>query len=86
LGFIAAENLDAADRLIAEISEAVRQLVAFPHQGHHRPDLTSRPLRFVVVRDYLIAYVPDESPLWVLAVLHGRRNPALMAAILKGRE
>jgi plasmid stabilization system protein ParE len=86
LGFIAAENLDAADRLIAEISEAVRQLVAFPHQGHHRPDLTSRPLRFVVARDYLIAYVPDESPLWVLAVLHGRRNPALMAAILKGRE
>jgi plasmid stabilization system protein ParE len=52
--FVAAENLDAADRLVAEISEAVRQLVAFPHQGHHRPDLTSRPLRFVLVRDYLI--------------------------------
>ena len=59
--FVAAENL-AADRLVAEISEAVRQLVAFPHQGHHRPDLTSRPLRFVLVRDYLIAYAPDESP------------------------
>ncbi len=83
--FVAAENLDAADRLIAEISEAVRELVAFPHQGHHRPDLTSRPLRFVLVRDYLIAYAPDESPLWVVAVLHGRRNPRLMAAILKGR-
>ena len=37
--FVAAENLDAADRLVAEISEAVLQLVAFPHQGHHRPDL-----------------------------------------------
>ena len=84
--FVAAENLDAADRLIAEISEAVSQLVAFPHQGHHRPDLTSRPLRFVLVRDYLIAYAPDESPLWVVAVLHGRRNPHLMAAILKGRS
>jgi hypothetical protein len=38
------------------------------------------------VRDYLIAYAPDESPLWVVAVLHGRRNPRVMAAILLGRE
>ena len=39
--FVATENLDAADRLIAEISEAAGQLAVFPHQGHHRPDLTS---------------------------------------------
>ena len=39
-----------------------------------------------LVRDYLIAYAPDEKPLWVIAVMHGRRNPRLMAAILKGRE
>src|SRR5713101_1491335 len=84
--FIASENPEAADQLIAEVSETIRQLVAFPHRGHQRPDLTDRPLRFVLVRDYLIAYAPDESPLWVLAVLHGRRNPERMAAILKGRE
>lgn len=23
------------------------------------------------VRDYLIAYAPDEKPLWVIAVMHG---------------
>jgi hypothetical protein len=44
-------------------------------------------LRFHVVRDqYLIAYAPDEIPLWVVAVLHGRRNPRVMAAILRRRE
>jgi hypothetical protein len=50
------------------------------------PILTSRPLRFIRVRDYLIAYAPDEKPLWVIAVMHGHRSPRGMAAILRGRE
>lgn len=64
--FIRADNLDAADRVIAEILGAGRGLVPFPHQGHRRPDLTRRAIRFNRVRDYLISYAPDESPLWVL--------------------
>ena len=84
--FIAEDNIEAADQIIADIFHAIRELVAFPHQGHRRTDLTARPLRFILVRDYLIAYAPDENPLWVLAVLHGRRNPRVMAAILKSRE
>ena len=84
--FIAGENLDAADRTIADILAALDQLAPFPNQGHKRTDLTSRPLRFSVVRDYLIAYAQDEKPLWAVAVLHGRRNPRVMAAILRGRE
>jgi plasmid stabilization system protein ParE len=84
--FIGADNLDAADRLIAEILYAIRALVPFPHQGHKRPDLTPSPLRFINVREYLIAYAPDEKPLWVIAVMHGRRSPQVMAAVLRGRE
>jgi plasmid stabilization system protein ParE len=84
--FIRADNLDAADRVIAEILSAIHALVSFPGQGHARPDLTSRPLRFVLVREYFIAYAPDEKPLWVVAVIHGRRSPRVMAAILRGRE
>lgn len=84
--YLAAGNLDAADRVIAEILAAIRALVPFPSQGYRRPDLTSQPLRFIHLHDYLIAYAPDQNPLWIVAVLHGRRNPRLMAAILKGRE
>ncbi len=88
--FIAEANLDAnlnaADIVIADILAALDKLVPFPNQGHKRPDLTSRPLRFTLVHEYLIAYAPDEKPLWVVAVLHGRRNPRVMAAILRGRE
>jgi plasmid stabilization system protein ParE len=63
--FIAGDNLDAADRAIANILSALDKLAPFPNQVHQRTDLTSRPLRFAVVRDYLIAYAPDEKPLWV---------------------
>jgi plasmid stabilization system protein ParE len=84
--YIAQEKPDAADRLMLEIFDAIRGIVPFPRQGHRRPDLSSRPLRLILVREYLTAYAPDEGPLWVVAVMHGRRNPRVMAAILRGRE
>ena len=84
--FIGGDNVAAADRVIDEIVAAIDALVPFPNQGHRRPDLTSRPLRFTLVREYLIAYAPDEKPLWVVAVIHGRRSPRVIAAILRGRE
>jgi plasmid stabilization system protein ParE len=84
--FIRTDNLDAADRVIAEILSAISGAVPFPNQGHKRPDLTQRPLRFLLIREYLIAYAPDEDPLWVVAVLHGRRSPRLMTSILRDRQ
>jgi antitoxin ParD1/3/4/toxin ParE1/3/4 len=84
--FIAEDSPAAAGRFREEILGSIRKLVAFPYQGHIRTDLTSRPLRFQTVRDYLIVYAPAEKPLLVIAVLHGRRNPRVMAAILRERE
>lgn len=83
---IAEDNPDAADRMITEIFDGIRALAAFPDQGYRRPNLTSRPLRFKLVREYVIAYAPEKRPLWVVAVFHGRRSPRVMAAILRGRE
>jgi toxin ParE1/3/4 len=84
--YIAEENPRAAGRVREDILDAIRKLVPFPHQGHKRPDLTSLPLRFQTVRNYIIAYVPEEKPLLVIAVLHGSRNPRVIAAILSGRK
>ncbi|MCX6593970.1 MAG: type II toxin-antitoxin system RelE/ParE family toxin [Acidobacteria bacterium] len=83
---VAEDNPDAADRLVLEILNVIRTLVPFPHLGFQRPQLTSRPLRFTVVREYVIAYAPDHKPLLVVAVIHGRRSPRVMAALLRGRE
>jgi toxin ParE1/3/4 len=83
--YIAADNPGAADRFVEEIYDAIRALVPFPQVGHTRSDLTSRPLRFHTLRDFLIVYAPDE-PLLVLAILHGRRSPRVIAAVLRDRE
>ena len=58
--YIANDNLDAADRVIAEVFDSFRTLVTFPDQGFRRADLTTRPLRFKLVRDFLIAYAPAD--------------------------
>lgn len=84
--YIAEDNPLAARRVREEILYRIRAVVAHPQSGHRRPDLTGRPLRFILVREYLIAYAPEEKPLWVVAVMHGRRNPRVIAAILRGRE
>jgi plasmid stabilization system protein ParE/predicted transcriptional regulator len=74
------------DRVLADIHSTLTTLAGSPQIGHRRPDLTTRPLRFHVVREYLIAYAPEEKPLWVVGILHGRRNPRLMAAMLRERD
>jgi plasmid stabilization system protein ParE len=84
--FIAEDNPAAVLRVVDEILDALANLASFPGMGHRRPDLTSRPLLFWRIYDYLIAYAPDERRLLVVAVLHCARNPRVMAAILRERE
>jgi plasmid stabilization system protein ParE len=84
--YIATDSLDAADRVLDEIHEAIQGFIVFPEQGHFRTDLTSRPLRFHPVRDFLIAYAPGEKPVLVIAIIHGRRSPRVIAAMLRGRK
>lgn len=83
--YIARDNPDAADRIVDELFLEFAALARFPHLGHARPDLANSPVRFHLVREYLIAYAPNEAPVWILAVLHGRRNPRLLAALLRKR-
>ena len=81
--FIAKDDPLAPRRVREEILGGIRALVPFPGRGHRRTDLASRPLRFILVREYLISYAPHEKPLWVVAVMHGRRSPRVMTAILR---
>jgi plasmid stabilization system protein ParE len=53
--FIAEDSPHAAGRVREDILDSIRRLVLFPRQGHERTDLTSRPLRFRTVSNYLIA-------------------------------
>ncbi len=84
--FIAEDNIEAANRVETEIWDAFAELAKFPEMGYQRPALTSHPLRMWVIRAYVIAYAPEERPLLIVAVLHGKRSPRVMASILRERE
>jgi len=77
---IAADNVDAADRVEQEIHRSVSMLADNPGLGHHRRDLTSKPVRFWPVYSYLVIYDPDAQPLEVVRILSGYRD---VAALLK---
>lgn len=84
--YIAVDNPRAAAKLINEFYEVFHSLARSPRQGHRRPNLTSRALLFIVVRQYLVAYAPDENPPLVVAILHGRRSPNAIRVILEQRQ
>lgn len=84
--YIASLNHAAADRLLDAFFETFDSICRMPNQGFRRPELTSKPLRFKVVDNYLIAYAPEQNPVWILAIIDGRRNPRSIAAILRARE
>ena len=84
--YIAQDNLEAANRSLHRILDTIETAASMPRIGSRRPDLTSRPLRFLYLHSWLIAYAPDEQPLWIVAILDGRRDPRVLAAILRERE
>ena len=71
-----AENasFDVADKVLADIEAAIREVAKSPGLGHQRPDLTSRPLLFYLVHSYLVVYRRDKKPLSVVRVLHAARD------------
>jgi plasmid stabilization system protein ParE len=78
--FIAADNIDAAVKVVLALEDAFVLLALRPGIGHSREDLTERPLKFWSVYSYLVVYDPAGEPLTIVAVLHGARD---VAQILK---
>ncbi|MBY0495045.1 MAG: type II toxin-antitoxin system RelE/ParE family toxin [Cyanobacteria bacterium] len=78
--FIAADNIDAAVKVVLALEDAFVLIASRPGIGHSREDLTERPLKFWSVYSYLVVYDPASEPLTIIAVLHGARD---VAQILK---
>ena len=72
--FIARDNLTVANKVSDDLDAAIRLLGQFPGIGHTRPDVKDPRLLFYSVYSYVIAYIPNPSPLRVLRVVHGSRN------------
>ena len=70
---IAADNVEAADRLIDSVLSQYRHLTAHPYLGRLRNEL--RPgLRSWAVGNYVIFYAATDDRLEIIRVLHGARD------------
>ena len=72
--YIAADNIEAADRLIAKLFDAFECLAQNPRIGHQRQDLTAYSVLFWTVGNYLIIYRALRKEVQIVAVVHGARD------------
>lgn len=72
--YIAHENIEAADRVLEALNNAMTKLAKSPGIGHCREELTDKRHRFYLVYSYLIVYRNVTKPLQVIRVLHAARD------------
>ena len=72
---------ELADRMVGELISGFHTIAKNPGIGHPRRDLSEEPLRFWVIRRYLVIYRPAKSPVEIARVLHSARD---VQAILGG--
>lgn len=72
--YIAADNLEAADRWIDKLYDAFEALGRMPGMGHRRDDLTQYAVLFWPVGAYLIIYRAEPRPIQIVAVTQGSRD------------
>jgi antitoxin ParD1/3/4/toxin ParE1/3/4 len=72
--YIAQDNIDAADRVVGEIRNAMTTLAQNPRIGHFRKDLADEALRFWRVFTYLVIYRPETKPIEIVRVLSAYRD------------
>ena len=69
-----------AQNMTSGIVRAMRLLAERPELGHFQRDLTSDPVRFWQVYDFMIVYDHASRPIGVARVLHSRRDVAAILA------
>jgi len=71
--FVAERDVEAADRLIDEITGRFDHLLAYPEAGRARHELLVN-LRSLPVKRYVIFYQPTDDGVEIFRVLHGSRD------------
>jgi plasmid stabilization system protein ParE len=72
--YIANDNIEAADRVIDALDNAMIKLAKNPGMGHRRDELTDKHHRFLLVYSYLIVYRHETKPLQIIRILHAARD------------
>lgn len=72
--YIAEDNIEAADRVLEALENAMAALAKNPSIGHWRDELTGKQHRFFLVYSYLIVDRYETKPVQIIRVLHAARN------------
>jgi plasmid stabilization system protein ParE len=72
--YIASDSIDAADRWLNKLFDAFEIIAQNPRIGHRRKDLTSLPVLFWTVENYLIIYRCNDGEVQIIAVTQGSRD------------
>jgi plasmid stabilization system protein ParE len=72
--YIAEDSVDAADRLTTKLLDSFEALARHRGMGHKREDLTSYPVLFWPVGNYLVIYRGERSPIEIVAIVSGARD------------
>jgi plasmid stabilization system protein ParE len=72
--YIADDSIEAADRVLDALDNAMVKLAKSPGIGHWREELTDKRHRFFLVYSYLIVYRHETKPLQIIRVLHAARD------------
>ena len=84
--YIAADNMNAANRVEMAILSSCKALAEHPQAGSKRIEITTLPVRFWAVPRYpnfIVVYRPETKPLQVIAILHGKRD---IGSVLRSPE
>ena len=71
--YIAADNIAAADNLVARIGSVFEMLAHNPMAGRVRIDLT-QGLRSFAVANYIIFYFAQSDGVEIIRIMHGRQD------------
>jgi plasmid stabilization system protein ParE len=74
-------SMDIEERLY----EAFQSLALNPGIGHLREDLLPRKIYFYYVRPFMVLFLRETEPLYIVGIVHGARDiPTLMRDRLEG--
>lgn len=71
--YVAADDIEQADRLLDAIEIQCQKLSRFPRLGRARDELLPS-LRSFPVGNYVVFYRPSKDGIEIIRVLHGRRD------------
>jgi len=71
--YVAIDSQYYADKLVDEMTQAVKRLEVFPKSGRIVPEINDPAVREIIYSSYRIIYKLVENKIQIVAVIHGKR-------------